>query len=424
MGIFKQTFIFIAFFVATPFLLQAQTADELQQKISTRNADIVRLEQEIAAYQNELAETGKEKDTLSKSLKQLDLNKKSLLAEINLTEDKIGEKNDELASLSEQITVTGGQIDVNKEVVKNMIKRLNERGDMSLFALVASGGSIGDIWKEIDRIAALNDELTNSTTKLSESKVMLELHQLEVETIKQDLEMLKESQNDQKKIVEQNANEKSQLLKETKNKESEYQKLLAEKKKQKEQFASELRDYENKLAFILDPSKLPPSGTGILSWPLDTVYITQLFGKTVAAQRLYASGSHNGIDLNAKIGTPVKAMADGVVLGTGDTDVQCKGVSFGRFVTIKYDNGLSSTFGHLSVIKVTDGQRVSRGEVVGLSGNTGYSTGPHLHVSVYANGSVEVKTLPSKSCKGKVLTQPIAATNGYLDPMLYLPPKN
>jgi murein DD-endopeptidase MepM/ murein hydrolase activator NlpD len=424
MGIFKRTFIFIAFFVAMPFLLQAQTADELQQKISTRNADIVRLEQEIAAYQNELAETGKEKDTLSKSLKQLDLNKKSLLAEINLTEDKIGEKNDELASLSEQITVTGGQIDVNKEVVKNMIKRLNERGDMSLFALVASGGSIGDIWKEIDRIAALNDELTNSTTKLSESKVMLELHQLEVETIKQDLEMLKESQNDQKKIVEQNANEKSQLLKETKNKESEYQKLLAEKKKQKEQFASELRDYENKLAFILDPSKLPPSGTGILSWPLDTVYITQLFGKTVAAQRLYASGSHNGIDLNAKIGTPVKAMADGVVLGTGDTDVQCKGVSFGRFVTIKYDNGLSSTFGHLSVIKVTDGQRVSRGEVVGLSGNTGYSTGPHLHVSVYANGSVEVKTLPSKSCKGKVLTQPIAATNGYLDPMLYLPPKN
>lgn len=424
MGIFKRTFIFIAFFVAMPFLLQAQTADELQQKISTRNADIVRLEQEIAAYQNELAETGKEKDTLSKSLKQLDLNKKSLLAEINLTEDKIGEKNDELASLSEQITVTGGQIDVNKEVVKNMIKRLNERGDMSLFALVASGGSIGDIWKEIDRIAALNDELTNSTTKLSESKVMLELHQLEVETIKQDLEMLKENQNDQKKIVEQNANEKSQLLKETKNKESEYQKLLAEKKKQKEQFASELRDYENKLAFILDPSKLPPSGTGILSWPLDTVYITQLFGKTVAAQRLYASGSHNGIDLNAKIGTPVKAMADGVVLGTGDTDVQCKGVSFGRFVTIKYDNGLSSTFGHLSVIKVTDGQRVSRGEVVGLSGNTGYSTGPHLHVSVYANGSVEVKTLPSKSCKGKVLTQPIAATNGYLDPMLYLPPKN
>ncbi|MBP6908661.1 MAG: M23 family metallopeptidase, partial [Candidatus Pacebacteria bacterium] len=112
----------------------------------------------------------------------------------------------------------------------------------------------------------------------------------------------------------------------------------------------------------------------------------------------------------------------GTVLGTGDTDIACKGASFGKWVFIKYDNGLSSTYGHLSVISAKNGDRVEAGDVVGLSGNTGSSTGPHLHVAVYASEGVNVATVPSKSCGGKVFTQPIAALSAYLDPALYLPP--
>jgi len=73
-----------------------------------------------------------------------------------------------------------------------------------------------------------------------------------------------------------------------------------------------------------------------------------------------SDGFHYGIDLRARTPLPVYAMADGVVDGIGDTDVQCSGVSFGRFVLIKYNNGLASTYGHLSLIKVTKGQKVSR----------------------------------------------------------------
>jgi murein DD-endopeptidase MepM/ murein hydrolase activator NlpD len=212
-----------------------------------------------------------------------------------------------------------------------------------------------------------------------------------------------------------------QIMKETKGSANPalVQKILKEQLAKKTALEQEVRNYESQLKFILDPSKLP--NAGVLSWPLDDVYVTQLFGKTVAAKRLYASGSHSGVDFRASVGTPIKAMADGIILGTGDTDTTCPGASFGKWILIEHNNGLSSAYGHLSLIKVSSGTKVSRGEIIGYSGATGHVTGPHLHVTIYASSAVKVETLPSKSCSGKTLTQPIAAVNAYLDPMYYLP---
>ena len=64
---------------------------------------------------------------------------------------------------------------------------------------------------------------------------------------------------------------------------------------------------------------------------------------------------------------------------------------------------------------------VARGEIVGYSGNTGHTTGPHLHVSVYAGSAASVQKRPSTTCEGKVYTMPLAPTNAYLDPLYYLP---
>jgi len=232
---------------------------------------------------------------------------------------------------------------------------------------------------------------------------------------KNKLTALKSQLSDQQKIVVQNANEKSKLLTQTKNSEANYQKLLKDRLVKKEAFERELEEYESQLKYILDPSKLP-SGR-VLNWPLDSIFITSSYGSR-------SGGFHYGIDFRARTPLPVYTMADGIVAGIGDTDIQCPGVSFGRFVLIKYDNGLASTFGHLSLIKVQKGDKIARGEIVGYSGNTGYSTAPHLHVSIYARDAVEIKTIPSKSCPGRVLTQPISPTNGYLNPIKYLPSTN
>ncbi len=238
------------------------------------------------------------------------------------------------------------------------------------------------------------------------------------EEAKKKLEELQSTLAGQERVVKSTQNDTQSILKETKNSESGYKSLLAANEKRRKDFEDELRAYESELKYILDPSSIPKSGSAPFSWPLKDVFVTQFFGKTSASGRLYASGSHSGVDFRASIGTPVLAMADGVVEGAGDTDLACKRASFGKWIFIRYDNGLASTYGHLSAVSLQAGQRVSRGQVVAYSGNTGYSTGPHLHVTVYAADAVEVATKPSISCRGAILTQPLAAINAYFDPML------
>lgn len=407
--------VFLTFF-AVSF---AQTAEEIRSKIDAKSTDIEKLEQEIRSYQTQLDGLGKQKSSLSSTIKELDLTRKKLIASISVTENKIEKTNLKIQSLGFQIVSKEGSISTNTKAIIAGLRAINEFESASLMETLFSKNDFTSIWNSMDAIITVNEKVKEKIVELKEVKGELEDTRTETLSAKAELVKLKNELADEKKIVDQNTAQKNKLLKETKNSEANYQKLVKDRLAKKEAFEKELRDYESELQYILDPSKLP--NAGVLSWPLDNIYITQNFGKTEAGKRLYKNGTHNGIDLRASVGTPVKAMADGVVAGTGDTDVQCPGVSFGRFVLIKYNNGLASTYGHLSLIKVNIGDKVSRGGIVGYSGNTGYSTGPHLHVSVYAKDAVDLKTLPSKSCPGKVLTQPISPINAYLDPMFYLP---
>ena len=90
---------------------------------------------------------------------------------------------------------------------------------------------------------------------------------------------------------------------------------------------------------------------------------------------------HQGTDMAGAYGTPIYATADGVVTHAGWDS------GYGRKVTIRHDFGVDTLFGHLSDIDVSVGQRVSRGEQIGDMGNSGRSTGTHLHYEVHLNGT-------------------------------------
>jgi murein DD-endopeptidase MepM/ murein hydrolase activator NlpD len=89
---------------------------------------------------------------------------------------------------------------------------------------------------------------------------------------------------------------------------------------------------------------------------------------------------HEGLDIVVNMGTPVKAAMDGKIADLGWN------ANFGNYIIMSHGNGLQTLYGHLSAFKVSIGQAISQGTVIAASGNTGYSTGPHLHFGVYRNG--------------------------------------
>jgi len=424
--VYKKQFSFIlgilliALFLSPGFFLHAQTARELQNKIEEKDADIAKLEKEIAAYQVELNNLGQQKSSLSGAIKELDLTKKKLNGDMAITQTKIDRTNFKIQSLSDDIGNKENSISNNIDSISLGIRATNEFEENSLIETILSENDFTVIWNDIDNMITIRERIREKILELKQIKGELEDTRKETIDAKNELTTLKSRLSDQRKIVEQNVAEKNKLLAQTKNNETNYQSLLRDRIAQRDAFEQELRDYEAQLQFILDPSKLP--NAGVLSWPLEKIFVTQLFGKTVDAKRLYASGTHNGVDFRASVGTPVMAMAEGTVLGVGNTDLTCAGASFGKFVFIEYNNGLSSTFGHLSLVTVNEGKQVKRGEVVAYSGATGHVTGPHLHVSLYASEAVKMASKPSVACDGRIYRLPVAAVNAYLDAMYYLPP--
>lgn len=123
-----------------------------------------------------------------------------------------------------------------------------------------------------------------------------------------------------------------------------------------------------------------------LSWPMVSFTITQPFGPTsVTLEPPYGPYKHfhTGIDMAADLGTPVMASADGLVVAVGHGNT-----GYGNFVVLAHGGGVETLYGHLLQTNVNVGDRVVRGQVIGLEGSTGFSTGPHVHFEVRVNDQV------------------------------------
>jgi murein DD-endopeptidase MepM/ murein hydrolase activator NlpD len=97
---------------------------------------------------------------------------------------------------------------------------------------------------------------------------------------------------------------------------------------------------------------------------------------------------HEGNDFGTPVGTPVNSMSTGTVVFAGWEG------GYGNKIEIEYWDGTVSVYGHMSVIQVSVGEQVKPGEVVGLSGNTGHSTGPHLHLEIHPYGGAAIDPAP------------------------------
>lgn len=400
----------------------ARTVDDLREKISERQRAIEELEREISAYQKELEKTGAEAKSLQEAIRQLDLTRKKLLADIRVTEERIRTSTFSIEKLEGEITEKEKHITENENVIAGTLREVREAESTTFVEFLLGYDRLSSLWETVDLLARFQNRVYAAVLELKTLKNELTEKKTEVEAQRKNQTRFRSELGDRNQIVLTNQKEKSSLLSTTKNKESSYQRILKEKFALRDAFERELLEFESQLRFEIDPTRLPEIGTRILSWPLDTVRITQYFGNTPFARSnpgVYNGQGHNGIDLGGSVGTPIKTALGGKVAGTGDTDPVCPNASYGKWVLVEHGNGLSTLYAHLSLIKVSEGEEVSTESVLGYVGNTGYSTGPHLHFTVFATQGVRIMTRKSRVCSGSY-TMPVADLRAYLNPLNYL----
>lgn len=415
-------FVFFVCFLTFPALSNALTAEEIKKNIEEKNTQINTLNGEIKKLDEQIQATNQEGKNLQGVIKTLDTSGKKLDKELTVTKEKISTTALTIQELQMEIAKGEAGIQRNINALTSSIKTIRESDDTSIIESVLTNKDLGEVWNDFESISQFQGAAKVNTDEIRELKRQLESQRSETEKKKKTLVELTNELSDKKEIVDNNKKEKDALLAVTKNKEQNYRKILDEKKRLTEAFAQELESYESQLKFIIDPKSYPSSGKGVLAWPLDNVFITQNFGETEFSKtNAYNGKGHNGIDFRSTRGTPVKAAASGVVEGTGNTSLVSGCYSYGKWVLLRHDNGLSTIYAHLDLIKAVPGNTVNAGEIIGYSGNTGYATGPHLHFGVYASQGVRIVTLKggqSKNCTGAIL--PAAETKAYLNPLVYL----
>jgi murein DD-endopeptidase MepM/ murein hydrolase activator NlpD len=152
-----------------------------------------------------------------------------------------------------------------------------------------------------------------------------------------------------------------------------------------------------------NPQPIPPGGTRAGTQPAKGTMpvagkITSDFGRRTDP-KTGKPKDHHGIDISAKVGTPVKATGSGTVIKAGWENAKDHKQGYGMRVTIDHGNGNTSTVGHLSETSVKKGDKVSADQVIGKSGNTGESTGPHVHYEERHNGKPHPPTFDPGSYK-------------------------
>ena len=415
---------------------------KLQSAIETHNAEIAKLEAEIAVYQKELDGIGAKRSTLESEVRSLTLARQKLSANIGVTQNKIASANLTLEELSLAIGDKEEAMARSRDAIARSLRDLDAQESQTLIEQLAASTRLADAWAAIDAGASVERALGDRIDELEAVKTTLSENRDEIAATKKKLVSLSVDLSNQRRAVDANKKAQETLLAQTKNQEGSYQKLIIEKQAARRAFEEELSRLQGELQIAIDPSRIPSVGSGVLRWPFSDSFmrsctsrknvfgnlfcVTQYFGNTAFATKnpqIYNGKGHNGIDIGASNSTPVEVALSGIIRGTGNTDAIRGCYSYGKWILVEHANGLSTLYAHLSDIQVREGEAVITGEVIGYSGNTGYSTGPHLHFTVFATQGVRVQRLSDfrgavTPCAQAII--PVAPKEAYLNPLSYL----
>ncbi len=345
---------------------------------------------------------------LSAALDQAAAAQQTLTTQISAEEAKITDLEGQITQLETDIADTQANIDVEQAQVASLARAIYRQPD-SLFVLIARAGNLHDALVEAadmvvagERAHALQARLEADLVKQQadqaarladldrENGVMTELT-ANLSALSAAISLENDISGQLAALVLEIRAAQANLL----NQPPSVTASLAQLLEQQEQILIE-RAYQAAWsqaqvgAGLAMVSRTLPIGTNLpglaLSWPIAGARITQLFGPSSLVLEPPLGQYphfHTGIDLAAPFGTPVTAAADGVVVAVGNTNV-----GYGNYVIVAHGGGIMTLYGHLLQTDVHVGDRVYRGQRVGLEGSSGLSTGPHLHFELRVNDQV------------------------------------
>lgn len=348
---------------------------------------------EIDALKGENDALAAQKAELEKELKSLQTEKSSALAQktnidkqigilqsqISVAERQIREYETLIAQTEQEIRENEAQEAAQYELFCTRVRAMEERGTISYWSVLFHSASFSDLLSAMDFVSEIMesdqrviDELRVLREQIEEKKASLEAALAEQESAKAAL-VAKNSELKERQAAAE------AVLNELKANEAEYKKLVAAKEAEMERQQAEIIRLSRELA-IQNGDTTETFGGYI--WPCSSHYVTSPLGSRYTGIK-GASTNHAGIDIGrVYYSTQVVAAKAGTVIISAYNRYR------GNYVVVSHGSGNTTTYQHLSKRSVEVGQYVAQGQVVGVSGSTGVSSGPHLHFEISEGGKI------------------------------------
>lgn len=326
---------------------------------------------------------------VKKQLHAAQVRKRTFVQQLMDTQQQLGETKQRIESATVRLADTGRDLRHSKRDLEEVRARLKARNELLGRRLIATqrNGTVSyaavffhssDYWDFLSRrrfmtkLVQYDVRLVKGIRADETSVLRIRTHLLEKQAEQKQLV----AYLDQQRVVREGLREEQAgQVHEASKDEARYQEML-----------DELDRNSSEIAAFLQRMQSTPNGRARMAIPYRGGFMMPVRGRITSGfgmryhPILHRYKLHTGVDFGVGIGTPIHAAGNGVVVHAGWWG------AYGNAVIIDHGGGVTTLYGHMSVVKCHTGEVVQRGRVIGLVGSTGWSTGPHCHFEVRRNG--------------------------------------
>lgn len=367
---------------------RADELDDLREKLFERRQHLHEVERRIESYRGEINERRAQATTLRGQLRIIETNVTAVRLELDKTVAEIEAVGAEQDAVREEIRQTEARVSEKRAQMRETLRIIQTLEADSVVEAFFKYPTLTSALVEARALERLEGRTHEALARMKDLRAELQKKVTALNDLERELKELQERHSRQKQTLEAQQTAKTRLVEITRSQEAEFQKLLTAAAAQHRQAQAEIGRVEVAVRAELERRGLIRlGGVGILDWPVDALFGIACGFHCADYPYQRVLGPHTGIDIPSPVGTPVRAAAEGYVARA----FHAGGPGY-SYVLILHGDNLSSVYGHLSSIGVSDGTFVTRGQVIGGTGGVpgmqgaGLSTGPHLHFEVRKDG--------------------------------------